>query len=393
MPIVSTVLAVAAIASCTYWWFSSVRIVRALRYVPLLGDLAPPDPPRWPKVSLIVPACNEADTLARAVSSRLDDDYPDLEVVLVDDRSTDGTGAVVDAFAARDARVIPVHVTSLPDGWLGKLNALHAGVGHAHGEFLLFSDADVAFAPGTLRRTVALCEARAIDHLAAFPRFLGGSLWLDAAIDAFGATFVTGIDLAAIEDPRSRTAIGGGVFALVRRVAFDRTAGFEWLKLEVADDVALGQMLKDSGARPMLVNARDFVSLSWYRSIGEMARGLEKNLFGILGRYRMLQLLSLCALMTFFLVGPLAGLALSPQCWVRWVCAASLCAGLCTQLALDRWLGRNVLRGLLAPLGALMLIVMALRAGVLSLRRGGIIWRGTLYPTVLLRAGMRVRFP
>ncbi len=370
-----------------------IRVARAIRAVPLLGDLAPPDPPRWPKVSLIVPACNEIDTLERAVNSRLADDYPDLEVVLVDDRSTDGTGPLIDAIARRDPRVVPVHLTELPDGWLGKLNALHVGAARASGEFMLFSDADVEFAPGTLRRTVALCEQRAIDHLAAFPRFQGGGVLLDAAIDAFGATFITGVDLASIENPRSRAAIGGGVFALVRRVAFDRTAGFEWLRLEVADDVALGQMLKDAGARQAVVNARDFVSLRWYGSLGAMARGLEKNFFAILGRYRMSLLVALCALMTFFLVGPVVGLAWAPQPWVRAVCATSLGAGLCTQMVLNRWLGRSVLRGVLSPVGALVLIVMALRGGVLAVRRGGVVWRGTLYPTAVLRAGMRLRFP
>src|SRR5258708_6682500 len=172
----------ATIAAC-YWLFAAVRMLRAMRTVPMLGELKSVEPAHWPKVSLIVPARNEADSIERAVRSRLGDDYPDLETVLVDDRSSDGTGAIVDRLAAADARVVPVHLTQLPSGWLGKVHALHQGVARAHGEWLLFSDADVEFQPGTLRRVIAYCEERGIDHLAALPLFRCNGLLVDAVVD------------------------------------------------------------------------------------------------------------------------------------------------------------------------------------------------------------------
>ena len=147
------VLAVTCVVSSLTWAASLYATLRTIRAVPLLRDDASPEPARWPRVSLIVPARDEARDLERAVRTRLTDDYPNLQVILVDDRSTDGTGAIADRLAADDPRVKVVHVTELPAGWLGKLNALHRGVAEADGEWLLFSDADIEFAPGTLRRT------------------------------------------------------------------------------------------------------------------------------------------------------------------------------------------------------------------------------------------------
>jgi hypothetical protein len=183
------------------------------------------------------------------------------------------------------------------------------------------------------------------------------------------------------------------MFALVGRAAFVRSPGFEWLRLEVADDVALGQMLKDAGARPAVVNARDFVSLAWYRSVGDLIRGVEKNAFAVMGRYRLSVLLAVCAANPASTVA--AHTARSHGVAPRSSPAGgpAYTASIAGQLALNRWLGRRALPGLFYHLGVLILLVGALRSGLLAIRRGGVLWRGTLYPTATLRAGSRLRIP
>jgi len=387
---VQTIVVVAAVVSCLFWWFVSWRFERTRRAVVWLDQQRPPEPSRWPLVSLIVPACNEALTLRRAVASRLNDDYPNLEMVLIDDRSTDESGRLIDELASRDRRVTAIHLTELPEGWLGKLNALQQGTAKAAGDWFLFSDADVEFAPGTLRSAVAYSEARGLDHLVAMPRFLPAGAILDAAIDTFISGMMADIDFAKVEDPRSRAAIGSGVFSMVRRAALERTAGFEWLKLEVADDVALGQMLKRVGARQAMVNASRQVSLHWYKTLGEMAQGMEKNSFAILGRYRVGWLLLSCGLILLLSLGPLAGLFLAKALWLRGLCAVTLVVGIVARMRFNHWAVRSLLPVLLFPLGTLLIVAMALRAGILTVWRGGVVWRGTLYPTEQLRANMRL---
>src|SRR6185503_6720653 len=128
-----------------FWLFTGMLGVVSMWTMPVLARQRSPDPPRWPKLSIIIPACNEAASIEAAVTSRLAQDYPDFEVCVIDDRSTDGTGAIVDRLAEGDPRVRAVHITELPEGWLGKVHALHRGVSIATGEWLLLSDADVHF--------------------------------------------------------------------------------------------------------------------------------------------------------------------------------------------------------------------------------------------------------
>ena len=208
-----------------------------------------------------MPARDEAHTIDPAVASLLAQDYPNLQVVLVDDRSTDETGTVIDRLAATDPRVAAVHVRELPDGWLGKVHALQRGVERASGNFVLFTDADILFAPGVLRRAIAWSEAERLDHLAVLAEVTSPSVLVAACIAASSRGLIGLARPWEATDPRSAKAIGTGAFNLVRRSAFERTPGFEWLRLEVADDIGLGLMMKRWGGRPGLLIGRGQVRL------------------------------------------------------------------------------------------------------------------------------------
>jgi len=262
---------IVAVIGLAYAVASTWGTALVVRGVPmLLRDRSPP-PGSWPRVSLIAPARNEVETLGPAIRSRLDEGYPELEVVLVDDRSTDGTGALVDAIATEDPRVRAVHLTSLPAGWLGKLHAMKEGLRPATGEWLLFSDADVHLAPGTLERAVSYAEAHRLDHLSILPQLRPATLLVDAALASFTRTGLVMGRVWLVSDPRSKVGGSVGAFGLVRRSALDRSPGIEHLRLEVADDLALGQMLKASGSRSAVANGRGLVLIHWYRTLAELA--------------------------------------------------------------------------------------------------------------------------
>lgn len=385
----TVVLALLSVLSSLAWGVSLGVVLRTIRAIPRLRDVHAPEPPRWPRVSLIIPARDEARDLERAVRTRLADDYPDLQVIVVDDRSTDGTGAIADRLAVEDPRVQVIHVTELPPGWLGKLHALDRGVTMADGEWLLFSDADVEFAPGTLRRTVAFGEHQGLDHVTVVPSFRSNGFFIDAAIQAFAHSLVLLGRLWAVSDPDARAAVGGGMFNLVRRRALDRSPGLAHLRLEIADDVALGQMLKRAGARPAVVNAVGFVTLDYYRTLGEMARGLEKNLFAVVARFRLwpLVLWTVVALVLSF--GHFAGLT-HPSPTVRLFAVVSIVSSFVEQGLLAWWAMRPLLPALAWPFGLLAVLAMAWRSAWCTLRRGAVVWRDTVYPIGALRAGARL---
>ncbi len=377
---------VASMGWCVYY----ARALYGGAALPWLERLTPPDPERWPLVSVVVPACNEADTLRPALDTLLGQDYPRLEVVVVDDRSDDATGRLVDELGAADPRIVPLHVRELPPGWLGKVHALHVGTRAARGEWLLYTDADVHYGAGALRRAVAWALAERLDHVTVAPELRTESFWLDVAQTAFGTAFLQRTRAATAGRPGSAAFVGVGAFNLVRRALFDRTPGFEWLRLEVLDDVGLGLMVARAGGRSRLALGPRQVEVTWYGSLRAMARGLEKNLFAVVGHYRLGRALLVAVSALAFVLGPLVALA-HPVLAVRALGGLALLSLLIFAGAVAIALRGRFFALLAQPLGQLLLAGMLVHSAAACTRRRGVSWRGTTYELGALRTGQRVR--
>lgn len=369
-----------------YWLTYAAFAALNLRLMPALRELHPAEPPRLPRLSLIVPASNEADTLEAALASKLAQDYPHLEFVLVNDRSTDGTGEVMERMAGGDPRIRVLHVRELPQGWLGKVNALHQGVRAASGEWLLFSDADVHFAPGTLRKAVAYALRRGLDHLAVIPHLHSRSFWLDVAVALFSRVPVVSMPYWAVENPKSKTSAGMGAFNLVRREALEKTPGLEWLRMEVGDDVGLGLMLKRTGARQSLVHGRGTVGVLWYENFAQMLRGTEKVWLASVGNYSPPGIGAFALVFLLLEMSPFLALAVNP-----WLAVALLILSFYTAVVASRFNEQALAPALAWPIGSLILVYSALRAAWVAQRQGGLVWRGTFYRLSELRKGKRFR--
>jgi hypothetical protein len=271
---------------------------------------------------------------------------------------------------------------------------MERGVRRASGEWLLFSDADVHWAPGTLRRAIAYLESERADHLSLLPEMRARSYLVGVLQAVFLRLAVAGGRLHAVADPRSSAAVGGGLFNLVRRSALERTPGLEWLRMEVIDDLALGQMLKDHGARARVLNAAGSVWLDFYPSVTAFVRGGEKNGFALVGGYSAIRLAVVLTALLALELGAFVAIAWPDAPWtIRGAAALAIAAAACTGALVNRWLGRRNLEVLLWPFGVVVLAYGAVRSYFLMLARGGIEWRGTRYSTAALRAGRRVRFP
>jgi glycosyltransferase involved in cell wall biosynthesis len=383
------------ISLCALWVAGLGYLIVAIRRLPELRESQAPMPEVWPHVSVVIPACNEVANLESAVATLLQQDYPDLEIILVDDRSSDGTGEIIDRLARDDPRIRAVHIKSLPPGWLGKVHALHRGVEQASGEWLLFTDADVHFGAAVLRRAVALVLHQRVDHLALIPRTIQKSLWLELAVNTFGLLFFITTRAASVNRADSKAFVGIGAFNLVKAERLHQTAGFEWLRLEPGDDVGLGMMIRQSGGRTRLAFAYEDLSLQWYSSVRAMFKGLEKNLFGPGCRYRWWLMLLHVGVIWSLVAAPYVSLALGvahglAPLWIAGAAAISVHLIFTACFAIERKIKPLILS--LLPVGVVLITAMMLRAGYQCLKNGGIDWRGTHYPIDQLRAGQRVKF-
>ncbi len=388
-----------AVLFCALWVTVLIYMLVSTRAMPLLREVGvclPTDRAEWPLLSVIIPACNEADHLEAALASVLEQDYPRLEIVLINDRSTDETGAIINRLADRDSRVKAVHIKSLPSGWLGKVHALHEGVNHARGDWYLFSDADVYFQPGALRRSVGYAIHHKLGHVTCLPELTtSSSFWLDVTIRSFFMLLCPTARLAEVNHRDSKWPIGVGAFNLVEAAAFKRTPGFEWLRMEPGDDIGLGLMLKKAGTHTRLLNADGEMRVPWYDSLWAMIRGLEKNSFGPGANYSYLrQILMVLFLWSLLFAPPLSVLLGGVLNNVVLIGASTVAflATFVTALAMPRKSLRDIFAYLFMPIGTLFVSLIMLRSAWKCFRNGGIDWRGTHYPIEQLRRGQRVRF-
>jgi Glycosyl transferase family 2 len=373
--------------------FWVVQLVEAIRFSARAIWLrsVPPDPPTggWPSLAVVFAARDEAEMVESATRSLLAQDYPELTLIAVDDRSTDGTGAILDAIAADDARLSVLHIKELPAGWLGKTHALHAAAATSSAEWILFTDADVLFVPDTLRRAIALAESGAIDHLTVVPDVVTETFGERIFLAMFLLMFNAYAPPRKVSDRRSKVAAGVGAFNLVRNGSLQAIGGFRRLALSVDDDMRLGQALKFAGSRAAVALGKGLVSVRWQVGLGGMIRGLEKNFFA--GAQYRLSIVAVAVLAIVTLgMAPHAGVFVGPW-WTRGVCALGVGAIASIFALMQRPGGVAWYHALLLPLGALACLVALLRSAALAVRRQGIRWRDHHYPLDELRAHVRLR--
>lgn len=385
MLIAKIFFAIFVVLGALYWIVQLVCTLRLMASVRTVDKLPYKNLKKWPRISVIIPARNEADTIEAAMRSRLESDYPNLEIILIDDRSTDNTPEIIEEIAQTDNRVKAIHIKELPEAWIGKLYAMHTGAKVASGAWLLFSDADVHIASGTLKRVISYCELHGYDHIAAIPQLYPTTFLLDSVLSVFMRHICLVGRPWKVKDKTSKASIGAGAFNLVRRTAYVHAQGFERIRLTVVDDIALGRVLKESGAHCTVVNGRNSVGLHFYHSLREMMIGSERALFTMVGQFSMIKLIVIGLLMLGFEISPF--IALVPMGLPFGYLVGTVMLGIMflTAFTMNMYLGRPWWTAFFVPLAVSIMFIAMVRAGILGKSRGGIIWRGTFYPTNKLK--------
>jgi len=369
-----------------FWIFSGLQTAWGLLHLPWMKNFAPAKDQECPRISLLFAARDEEEKLPLTLEMLAKVDYPDLEIMAVDDRSRDATGRILDEFARSHDRIRVVHVTELPAGWLGKPHALQKGYEAASGEWLLFTDADVRFEPDSLRRAVAMIQAQKADHLTLFGDVLMEGFWETVVLTFFGLAMHTGNESHRVADPKSRAYVGVGAFQLLRRSAYEACGTHRRLAMEVVDDMKLAKVVKLGGFRSCVGVAEHFVSVRWHAGVGNVIRGVTKNFFAAL-RYSLP--FATVAFLGMLLVNVLPFVAvIFGHGWVRGLAAVSVVIALAFHAGVDLTMKVSPLYALTHPVGALLFCYMIARSVVVTLWRGGVEWRGTFYRLEELRKGV-----
>lgn len=329
-----------------------------------------------PRVTVIVPARNEEKDIHAGLSSLLGLDYPNLEVIAVDDRSTDATGAIMDSLSSHPLLRV-IHLTELPEGWMGKTHAMWTASERATGEFLLFTDADVFFRADSLRRAMTYLVTTRADHLVLFPTMLLKSWGERMMISFFQVTLGFAHRPWKVSDPGARDHIGIGAFNLVRRSAYQEIGTYHAMRMEVIDDLRLGRLIKDAGFRQDVVLGPQLVTIHWAAGAMGIVRALSKNSFALL-RFNWFLVIGGCGGIAFLTLGPAIGFAIA-RGWTKVGYGVSLLAmgGLYTLV--KRITGVSAGYFFLHPLAAGLTLFALMRSAWLTSLHG-VIWRGTSYP-------------
>lgn len=369
-----------------FWTTYGLKVAYGDLRLPWLKKFAPAPDADCPKLSVIFAARDEEEKLPAALATLVAIDYPNLEIVAVDDRSTDSTAQILDDFAANHAQLKVVHIRELPKGWLGKPHALQCGYEASGGELLVFTDADVKFRPDALRRVVALFRERNLDHLALLGDVERSNFWDTVLISFFSLGFQLATDPHNVSNPSSRSYVGVGAFQMLRRAAYEGSGTHRRLAMEVVDDMKLGKIAKMSGFRSGVAVATGYISVAWHLGLNNLVRGVEKNFFAG-AQFRISVALAQIIGLIVMNVLPFAGLLLGHG-WIQIFAAISVLIGVCFHLGVDMVMGVSPLYCLTLPLGATIFAYMILRSTIVTLRQGGIVWRGTFYPLDELRRGL-----
>ncbi|MEC2072773.1 glycosyltransferase family 2 protein [Alkalihalophilus marmarensis] len=370
--------------TCLFWLIILIDAAIGMRKIDRLEDVSAEMFDDAPLISIIIAARNEETGISASLYSQLIQSYPALEWIVVNDRSNDRTREHIESSRKKDARITPIHINELPQGWLGKNHALYQGYKKAKGDYLLFTDADIIYQPDTIEKAMNYVKKNDIDHLTLAPNMNVKRFWPKAFISffLFGFSFFKRPWMANVDS--SKSGIGIGAFNLVSKEAYESIGGHQAIKERPEDDLMLGVLLKQKGYKQRMVTALNHLEVEWYATLKEAFVGLEKNtLAGLYYRYSMVALAVSGVFITHVL--PFLTLFLNSEL-VRMLSILSIVLISGVYMQTVHKMTKGALKSLpVLPVTALLFIYCIARAAFLTAYRGGIVWRGTFYSIKELR--------
>jgi chlorobactene glucosyltransferase len=344
-----------------------------------------------PLISICVPARDEEKNIRRCIEALLAQTYPNFEIIVLDDRSTDSTPQILDELASRDSRLRVLHGSDLPAGWAGKPHALFQASSAARGEWLCFVDADTFTVP----EAIASCYVKALETKADMFTIMTfqelGSFWEKVLMPLVMTALSVGFSPRKVNDPNQRVAVANGQFILIKRTVYDALGGHERVKDQIVEDKALAEQVKWNGYRLVIAGGFQVARTRMYTSLPQMWEGWTKNIYlGLRDTPSMLLLGAFGAVVLliaalFLPVWPLLGFFwyLNGGGWMAiGVIAKSLIvwgALLRARAIVSRELGISKRYALTVPLGAGLFAAIMLTSAWKVLSGRGVTWKGRSY--------------
>jgi cellulose synthase/poly-beta-1,6-N-acetylglucosamine synthase-like glycosyltransferase len=385
-----TAVIVYLILNAMVWTLRHISVSRARQQSSALDSRYPTDSSApWPKVSLLVAGKNEEKNIERCLRSLVAQNYPNLEVIAINDRSTDRTGQIMDRVAAESGgRLTVVHITDLPADWLGKPHAMHEGQKRATGEYLVFTDADCFFqCPDAVRIAVAYAREHGVDLLSVLPVLETSSLWERILQPVCSAVLIIWFRPEWVNSPDCRTAYANGAFMLFSRACYQAVGGHPQVKAFLMEDMEFARLAKESGRRLYVVQNRDLYRTRMYEDFRTTFAGWSRIFYGSFRRSlyvagAALVLLAISLLPYLILLGAL-GVA-TVKGWdvhrLGWFILAwsglAIAAQMSVIMRFYPLMGAKWYRALTYPVGASVTFAILLNA-LTKFRGGKIVWRGS----------------
>lgn len=378
------VITIIAALTLIYLFVTLIEFIFGFNSIKNLSEQNSCDSAQLPSVSIIFGALNEEADINAAVMSFLNIDYPQLEIIAINDRSHDKTPEILNKLQEQHPQLKVHHITTLPNNWIGKNHALQYGSQHATGEWLLFTDADVLMNPDTVTKAISYARENNIDHITINEHHLRNTFGLKILLLANYITYSMFLKPWRIRYQWSNKSLGHGAFNLVKKSVYEKCGAHQAIALECLDDLKLGELIKKNGFRQDTVDGSDYVQREWYLSLPDMIQGFEKNAFAFLD-YSLLKLSVHTLFAILFFIGPIifvclyAGLS-------RWLNLMNISLMLIISAYVCHHFRLKMRYAIFYPPAIMLLLYSMWNSAFAIYRDQGVVWRGTHYPLDKLKS-------
>jgi cellulose synthase/poly-beta-1,6-N-acetylglucosamine synthase-like glycosyltransferase len=374
------------IGVCGAWVFLIKSMLTSFRLTPYL-DKFEKIKHATPKVSVILPARNEEEFLAKCLDTLLDQDYPNYEIIVIDDSSTDSTGKIISEYAKQDPKIIPVSARSKPDGWMGKNWACMEGYPKSTGELLLFTDADTKHAKNVISLAVSHLLSLNLDALTAIPKMVSIDFWTKITLPMISTFLHTRFSAVRVNDPSKKIGYFFGSFFIINRKTYEEVGTHESVKQEIIEDGALGKKVKDLGYKMRMARGDHLIEAIWARDKSTLWNALKRLMIPLYLQSQGIAVGIFFAVL-FLLFMPFPILAYSSVLSFETlsnstVFVSSLIASIMIYIGavieVKKGLHLKLIHALFGPIGSLV-VVLGFLSGLLQAKKeSSVSWRGRKY--------------
>ena len=298
--VVNIILTVIMFAIFGVWIYLLFYLIKSYERSPRLKSFDKPQISKFPKISVILPARNEEIYISRCLDSILNQDYPNFEIIAINDSSSDETGDIILTYSKKYDKIVAVNPGPKPNGWVGKSWACYQGYRKATGDLLLFTDADTRHSSSLMSLAVGHLLQQNLDAITAIPKLLCIETWTKITLPMLSTFLHTRFSALRVNDPRTRIGYFFGSFFIISRTAYEKVGTHEGVKQELVEDGALGGKVKDAKFRLKMVRGEENITAIWARDLNSLWHGLRRLMIPLYSQHKTKT--SLMIIAVFFLL-------------------------------------------------------------------------------------------